>query len=282
MDRDCVAARLLLSARLDGLALDPPDDAALTAHLATCPACRAFARDLVAEDRTLVGLWSPAAAPEGFATRVVAALPPRPLRRAPGRRLLLAVALALALLSGALLGRGEVRAGIDLVLRRVGLREQPPPAQTQTAPLRDVSLAEAQALVPWSILQPVPLPEGYRLEHVAAGAVYAFADGPTVFLFYTREGAATPQLVLTQFRAASKEAITAPIAAGAGRRVAVGDRSGLFVEGMWVERGGQQVWETGTLVRLIIEDGPQVVQFEADPAAGWDEAALVALVQRLR
>lgn len=282
MNRDCDAARLLLSARLDGLALDPPDDTALAAHLAACPACRAFARDLAAEERTLATLWFPVAAPAGFATRVSIALPPRPLRRSSGRRSLLAAALALALLSGVLLGSSEVRAGVDLVLRRVGLREQPPPAQIQTAPLHDVTLDEAQTLIPWAIRQPTPLPEGYRLEQVSVGGVYAFADGPAIFLFYTRDGAATPQLVLTQFRAISKEAIIAPIAAGAGRRVPVGDRSGLFIEGMWVERSGQQVWETGTLVRLIIEDGAQVLQLEADPSAGWDEAALVALAERLR
>ncbi len=282
MKRDCADARLLLSARLDGLALDPPDDAALTAHLAACLACRAFARDLAAEDRTLVALWRPVAAPEGFATRVIGALPPRPIRRLVGRRFLLAAALALALLSVALLGRSEVRAGVDLVLRRVGLREQPPPTQIQAAPLRDVSLDEARALVSWVIQQPEPLPAGYRLDHVAVGAIYAFADGPAIFLFYTRDGMAIPQLVLTQFRATGKAAIDAPIAVGAGRRVPVGDRSGLFIEGMWVKRGGQQVWETGTLVRLIIEDGAQVVQFEADPSAGWDEATLVALAERLR
>lgn len=282
MNRDCAAARLLLGARLDGLALDPQDDAALATHLAACPACRALARDLAAEDRTLVALWRPIAAPEGFATRVLAALPPRPVRRLAGRRFLLAAALTLALLSGALLGRSEVRAGIDLVLRRVGLREQPPPTQIQAAPLRDVSLAEAKALVPWAILQHAPLPVGYRLDHAAVGAGYVFAEGPVVFLFYTRDGAATPQLVLTQFRATGKAPIDAPIAPGAGRRVTVGDRSGLFIDGMWVERGGQQVWETGALVRLIIEDGAQVVQFEADPSAGWDEASLVALAESLR
>lgn len=282
MNRDCAAARLLLNARLDGLEFDASDRATLPAHLTTCSDCRAFVRDLMAQEQTLVGLWSPVAAPEGFTTRVSAALPPRPLRRSSGRRLLLAASLALALLSGGLLGRSEVRAGIDLALRRVGLREQPPPAQMQFAPLRDVSLAEAQALVPWTIRQPVPLPEGYRLDHVAVGVVYAFADGPVVFLFYRRAGAAAPQLVLTQFRAASKEAIIAPIAAGAGQRVPIGDGSGLFVAGMWVERGGQQVWETGTLVRLIIEDGAQVLQFEANPSAGWDEATLVALAERLR
>jgi hypothetical protein len=93
---------------------------------------------------------------------------------------------------------------------------------------------------------------------------------------------AVPQLVITQFRAADKTAVSAPIAPGAGRRVSVGAGSGLFIEGMWVERVGQQVWERGTLVRLIVEDGDQIVQFEGDPAAGWDEAALVALAERLR
>lgn len=282
MDRDCAAARPLLSLRLDGVPLDAADAEGLEAHLAACAACRVFARDLAAEARSLAALWSPIAAPIGFTERTVAALPPRAQPRSPRRRPLLAAALALALLSGALLGSGEVRAGVDLLLRRVGLREESPPTMTLTAPLRDVTLAEARGLVPWSVRLPMPPPDGYLLDRVAVGEVYGFAAGPAIFLFYTRDGAVLPQLVITQFRAADKGAIVAPIAAGAGRRVPVGATSGLFVEGMWVDRGGQQVWERGTLVRLIIEDGTHVVQFEADPGAGWDEAALVALAERLR
>jgi hypothetical protein len=282
MDRDCAAAYPLLSARLDGVELDAAERSALDAHLAGCPACRALDRDFVAEERALVTLWPPVVAPEGFAARVVAGLPPRATTRLPRRRILLAAAALAALLCAGLLGRGEVRAGIDLALQRVGLRESSPPAQILAPPLRDVSLDEARQLVPWPIRQPEPFPAGYRLVRVSAGDVYPFAAGPVVFLFYQRDDATVPQLVITEFRAANRGEISASIAEGAGRRVPVGERSGLYIDGMWVERGGQQVWARGTLVRLIVEDGDLVVQFDADPRAGWDATTLAVLAARLR
>jgi hypothetical protein len=282
MDRDCTAVYPLLSARLDGVVLDEVERTALDTHLAACPACRALDLDLVAEERALAALWPPVAAPEGFAARVVVGLPPRPITRLSHRRVFLVAAVLAALLCAALLGRGEVGARIDLALQRVGLRESSPPTQTLAPPLHDVSLEEARGLVPWPIRQPEPPAAGYRLARISAGAVYPFAAGPVIFLFYQRDNATVPQLVITEFRAANKGEISASIAEGAGQRVPVGERSGLFIDGMWVERGGRQVWERGTLVRLIVEDGDLVIQFDADPNAGWDATTLAALAVRLR
>jgi hypothetical protein len=192
-----------------------------------------------------------------------------------------AAAVLLAMVGLLLAGGGDVRAGLALALRRVGLAETSPPTQIVAAPLRTVTLAEAQTLVPWPLRTPAGPPAGYRLTGVAVGEGYQFAAGPTVILFYSREGATTPQLVITQFQPASQP-VLAPIAPGAGRQVMIGEHEGLYVEGLWVERAGGMVWEPGTLVRLIIEDLPQVVQFEADPAAGWNAETLIALAQQLR
>lgn len=284
MTPECADFRVLVSQHHDQGALNPAESDRLAAHLEQCAACRAFARDLSVQEEGLRELWSSDAimVPPGFAARTVAALPPRVLSRPYRRRAVIAAALALLFLSVALVGGEQARAGFDLLLRRVGLREEAPSPRVTVATPRDLTLEEARASVPWPIRTPQPPPEGYRLDRVAIGEVYRFADGPTIFLYYTRADATVPQLVITQFRAVDKEAAIAPIAPGAGRRVPVGDRSGLFIEGMWVERAGQQVWERGTLVRLIIEDGDQIVQFEGDPAAGWDEATLVTLAARLR
>ena len=282
MDRDCAAAYPLLSARLDGVALGAAERSALDAHLAACPVCRALDQDLLAEEQVLATLWPPVVAPEGFAARVVTGLPPRATKRLPHRPALLAAAVLAALLCAGLLGQGEVRARIGLVLQRVGLRESSPPAQILAPPLHDLRLDEARQLVLWSIRQPEPPPVGYRLVRVSAGEVYPFAAGPVVFLYYQRDEATVPQLVITEFRAANTGEISASIAEGAGRRVPVGERAGLFIDGMWVERGGQQVWERGTLVRLIVEDGDLVIQFDADPRVGWDAATLAALAATLR
>lgn len=284
MTPECADIRILLSRRLDRDAIDHADSDHLDAHLARCADCRAIARDLDWQERALHNHWSADAVmvPPGFAARTVAALPPRALPRLYRRRAVLAAALALLFLTAALVGGAQASAGFDLLLRRVGLREEAPPPRVTVMQPRELTLDEARASVPWSIRTPLPPPAGYRLDRVAVGEVYRFADGAAVFLFYTRAGTTVPQLVITQFRVVDKEAVIAPIAPGAGRRVAIGERSGLFIEGMWVERGGQQAWERGTLVRLIVEDGDQIVQFEGDPAAGWDEATLVALAARLR
>ena len=194
MNRDCAAIQPLLSARLDGVGLSAAERAAVAAHLENCPACRALEQDLVAEERALNALWPPVVAPEGFAARVVAGLPPHAILRSPRRRVLLVAAVLVALLCGGLLGQGEVRARLDLALQRVGLRESPPSTQMQAPPLRDVSLEEARGSVSWPIRQPDPPPADYRLVRVSVGEVYAFAAGPVVFLFYQRDGATVPQL----------------------------------------------------------------------------------------
>ncbi len=282
MASECVAARQWLSARLDQVPLAPDAEGQLAAHLATCAACRSFAEELRVQEQAVRELWVVSPVPPDFAARTIAALPPR-RRLVPWLRYAsVAAALLVALVSLLLIGGGDVRAGVDLLLRRVGLREAPPPGSLVTVPLREVTLAEAQQAVPWAVRLPDPVPAGYQLTSVAVGAGYQFANGPTIFLFYTRAGATVPQLVITQFRAADSSTVIAPIAPDAGQRVMVGTREGLLIEGLWVERGGAQVWERGTLLRLIIEDETQVIQFEADPAAGWDASRLIALAEQLR
>ncbi len=337
---DCADAQAALSRRLDG-APTGVEAAALEAHLASCAACRALARDLAVEDELLAAAWPPLAAPAGFADRVVAALPPRgvvggpraagrggeqtaapdftarnhgpaapssspppshhgprPAAHAPPpaahgprptalrpRRLALAAALLLALLAGGALGQGPARAGLDLVLRQVGLRESPPPAAPPRAvSLERVSLEEAQRLVPWPIRRPDPalLPDGYRLIGVRAGEIYTFAAGPVVVLNYgLGDAEGETRLAITQFRAGAGAEIVGPVAPGAARTVPVGSGTGLFIEGLWVARDGGQVWERGALVRLIVEDGDRIIQFDADPRAGWDAERLAALAAAL-
>lgn len=323
---DCADAQAALSRRLDG-APTGVEAAALEAHLASCAACRALARDLAVEDELLAAAWPPLAAPAGFADRVVAALPPRAAGRGawaagPGgeqttapdftarshgaaapssppppshhgprpaalrpRRLALAAALLLALLAGGALGQGPARAGLDLVLRQVGLRESPPPAAPPRAvALERVSLEEAQRRVPWPIRRPDPalLPDGYRLIGVRAGENYTFAAGPVVVLNYgLGDAEGETRLAITQFRAVAGAEIVGPVAPGAARTVPVGSGTGLFIEGLWVARDGGQVWERGALVRLIVEDGDRIIQFDADPRAGWDAERLAALAAAL-
>lgn len=190
----------------------------------------------------------------------------------------LAPALVAALVALTILVGPEAMASAGLFLRHVLLRESAPPAApTALLPLRRLDLAEAQARVPWQIRRPTYLPEGYRLGVVYVGDLHAFADGPSVILEYARGDA---YLQILEVRA-SGPAIE-DVAPGAARAVQVSGSTGLAIDGRWVENGGDRVWRTGTMLRLIVQRGDLVVQVQADPRDGWWDRRLVELVESLR
>lgn len=275
---ECPEARPLLSRQLDDEL--GPDGAALEAHLAGCAACRVARRELQAEQALLADLWPPLAAPAGFAERVSAALPSQPA--APRRWLAAAALLLMVLLAAGALAQPTAWAGLGLFLRQVVLRESPPPPDpSRVLPIARLSLEEAQRLVPWSIRQPTALPDGYRLVAVYADEVHAFAVGPTIVLHYQQgDGPTARHLGLTQLQAAAQ--FTEPVEPGAARPIAVDGATALFVDGRWVERAGRQVWERGTMVRLILEQADLVIQLQADPRDDWDAIRLAAVAASLR
>jgi hypothetical protein len=282
---DCADARPLISRHLDG---ELPDRSAraLADHLTGCPACRRAERALTTEHRALARHWAAAAASPGFAARVAAGLPPRrghPLAAAHRRRpaAVAAVVAALAVLTTAALAT-PVGANLGLFLRHVLLRDQASlDSPGITVPVPAVSLQEAQRRVPWRIRLPGDLPEGYRLHTVAAGALHEAADGPTILLHYQNgEGAAARSLYIMQFQA--RQRVEEPVAPGASRSIDVGGRMGLLIDGLWEQRDGRWTWSTGTLLRLIVEDGDLVIQLQADPRDGWDAGQLTAVAASLR
>jgi RNA polymerase sigma-70 factor (ECF subfamily) len=190
----------------------------------------------------------------------------------------LAPALAAALLALALLAQPEALADVGLWLRSVVLRETAPPAQpTALVPLRRVSFAEAQAQVPWPVLRPTYLPDGYALAAVHVGAMHAFADGPTVILDYARGDA---HLHVLEVRASAPA--VEDVAPGAARTVRMSSSTALVIDGHWAERDGRRVWESGTMLRVIVQRGELVVQLQADPRDGWWDRRLVELAESLR
>jgi hypothetical protein len=278
---DCAKARLLVSRSLDGeLVPGTAEDAALQSHLVSCAACRALDADFAADQELLTDLWPPVSAPPGFAERVVAALPKRRRRR---RSLAIAAAFLLVLLAGGILSQGPARASIGLFLRQVVLRESPTSTETsRILPMTQSSLDEAQQLVPWRIRQPTDLPAGYRLVDVYAGAIHSFSVGPTVVLHYRAgDGPTAKSLGIMELQAAAKQQATEPVAPGAVRQVRVGESVGLLIDGRWGERDGRQVWERGTMLRLIVEDGDLVFQLQADPRDGWDAERLIRVAVTL-
>jgi hypothetical protein len=294
---ECADARILLSQALDG-ALPPHSAAALDRHLEDCAACRSFRAALTEQDQLLREAWPAVAAPAGFAARVSAALPPRPspaaapaapARSPTGLRWLLPrpalAAAGLALLLLLAVAVPPVRAGLGQLLHTVVLRESEPPATPPSVVrLTRRSLEEAQALVPWRIRRPSPLPQGYRLVAVYADELHSFAAGATVVLEYQRDGSDAPSLRLTELRLADPTYSPAdePVAPGAARAVAVDGRPGLLIDGEWQTRGGRQEWVRGRLLRLIVEDGDLLFQLEADSRAGWDADHLIAVAATLR
>jgi hypothetical protein len=259
---------------------------ALDVHLAGCSACRTFEQVLRGEQAAVIELWPAVAAPAGFAGRVGANLPPR-ARRATRlahvpRLAWVAAALLVIVVSGSVVAQPDAWASFGLFLRRVVLHETTSTEPQRTLPTCRLTLGQAQSLVPWHILQPSDLPDGFHLVAVEADELHEFAVGPTIVLHYQPAGGtASRELSLVELQTASE--VSEPVAAGAARQVPIGrdGRTGLLIDGQWIERNGQQTWEPGTLLRLIVEYGDVVVQLQVDPRAGWDADQLSQIAASL-
>jgi hypothetical protein len=258
----------------------------LEVHLAGCLACRTFEQVMRAEQAAVIELWPVVAVPAGFAGRVGASLPPR-ARRATRlahlpRLAWVAAALLVIVVSGSVVAQPDAWASFGLFLRRVVLHETATTEPQRTLTTGGLTLDQAQSLVPWHILQPSDLPDGFHLVAVEADELHAFAVGPTLVLHYQPAGGnASRELSLVELQAASEA--SEPVAAGAARQVTIGSdgRTGLLIDGEWVERNGQQTWEPGTLLRLIVEYGDVVVQLQVDPRGGWDADQLARIAASL-
>jgi hypothetical protein len=236
------------------------------------------------ENAGLKDLWPAVRAPDGFTAGVLERLPTRTVATpAPSlRRIALAAGVVLAVAGVSVASQPEARAGVELFLRQVVLRETTPDGPLRSVPTQLLSLAEAQQRVAWRILEPGLLPAGYALVAVEAGEIHAFASGPTVVLHYQRR---TPEWVaeLSVTELQPTRDVSEPVEPGAARQVAVGERIGLFIDGEWVDRGGQSAWQRGRLVRLIVErEGLVFVQLQADPRDGWDADRLAEVAASLR
>jgi hypothetical protein len=275
-----------MSLVLDG-ELEDAQIAALEVHLAGCLACRTLEQVLQAEQAVVTELWPAVAAPAGFAERVGASLParargPARLSRLPRFAWVAAAALLVIVVSGSFVAQPDAWASFGLFLRRVVLHETTSTEPQRTLPTGRLTLDQAQSLVPWHILQPSDLPDGFHLVAVEADEMHAFAVGPTIVLHYQPAGGnASRELSLVELQAASEA--PEPVAPGAARQVPVGSdgRTGLLIDGQWVERNGQQTWELGTLLRLIVEYGNIVVQLQVDPRGGWDADQLARIAASL-
>jgi putative zinc finger protein len=285
----CADTRVLISRQLDG-SLSPAEEQRLRRHISGCRACAAFARGLAEDQRLLAEHWTPAVAPAGFASRVSAALPPRvhrPDRARHGRFTPRLVPAAAAVVGLALLGTLAVpatRAGVGEFVRTVFLRETTsPPTEQRIGTGFSVRLEEARQAVPWPVLTPRALPDGYRLAAVQWGEVHAFADGPTVVLTYTRDGrpdAAPVRVVQLRTRPGARP--DEPVVPGAVSTVRAGGRDAVLIDGEWQTTEQGPRWQRGALLRLLLEDGDRVIWLEADPRDGWDGEKLVHLAESLR
>jgi hypothetical protein len=117
----------------------------------------------------------------------------RPLQQR--RWLAAAAALLVLLLGGSVIAQPDAWASLGLFLRRVVLHETASTEPTRDFPVGQVTLDQAQQLVPRHIVQPTDLPAGYRLVAVEADELHAFAVGPTIVLHYQRAEGARAQEV---------------------------------------------------------------------------------------
>lgn len=260
--------------------------AALTERRERLAAVAAAWREVPEEDRRLLRQhvgeqrgYTELAAELGIAPATVGTRLHR--ARARLRRLVaarLAPALAAALVAFAMLVGPDAMADAGLWLRSVLLRETAPPARpTALMPLRSMGFAEAQTLVPWRILRPTYLPEGYTLAAVYVGHVHTFADGPTVILDYARGDS---HLYVLQVRANAPA--VEDVAPGAARTVRTSGSTALVIDGRWIERDGARAWESGTMLRVIVQRGELVIQVQADRREGWGYRQLVELAESMR
>jgi anti-sigma factor RsiW len=144
-DHDCVRARELISARLDGELTEPE---ALEAHLALCGKCRAHERTLATIARGFAALREPAALPD---------LWPRIERGARPRRLVPALARVAAALVG-FVGLG----GTALVLEREGARHPERHLLERLAPRASGPDVLFASLPEYRLLRALPAPEESR------------------------------------------------------------------------------------------------------------------------
>ena len=185
------------------------------------------------------------------------------------------------LLVAAVASQPEARASIELLLRRVVLREVSNENPPRFLAVRTSSLAEAQRQVKWHILEPGQLPAGYALVGVEADEIHAFAEGPTVVLHYqSRSADHVVELSVTELQASGE--VSEPVAAGSARQVTAGSRSALFIDGQWIERDGAAVWQRGQLARLVFEVEQLTIQLQGDPRDGWDADQLARVAASLK
>jgi predicted anti-sigma-YlaC factor YlaD len=280
----CAETRLLVSSARDGEA-SQAQRAVVAEHLAGCADCRQWVTEIDRLEATLANQWTPVRAPQGFAQQVAGRLPARETRRATTRAPRWMGAMAASLLLFVVLGvltQPAAVASLALFLRQVVLRETLPPPINLSAPLERVSLQEAQQRVSWDIQEPATLPVGYRLVGVYVGDIHSFAIGSTVWLQYARDDApSSPYLAVVEVRAGSQ--IDEPVAPRHSKLITLSEeREALFIDGRFTDTS-PSVWETGTLLRLILEDEEGlVIQLQADPRDGWTEAQLVEVASSLR
>ena len=185
------------------------------------------------------------------------------------------------LLVAAVASQPEARASIELLLRRVVLREVSNENPPRFLAVRTSSLAEAQRQVKWHILEPGQLPAGYALVGIEADEIHAFAEGPTVVLHYqSRSADHVVELSVTELQASGE--VSEPVAAGSARQVIAGSRSALFIDGQWIERDGAAVWQRGQLARLVFEVEQLTIQLQGDPRDGWDADQLARVAASLK
>lgn len=286
---ECAEARSLLERKLDAV-LQRGQNVALEAHLGRCPPCRDQVGAFRAEETVLRACWPSLTAPPDFAHQVVNRLPPRPKRRAPLRRThqrvrwaWTAAAVLSVLLAASAIAQPAAWASLTLALKHVVLREAASSQPPASLPMGHLSLEQAQQLIAWRIRQPSRLPPGYQLVAVEANEVHAFAAGPTIVLHYQKAaGQSVQELSLVELRATAE--VSEPVQPDAARQVPVGDsgQTGLFIDGSWEEQDGRPVWQRGTLVRFVVEQGDVVIQLQADPRDDWDAQGLAQVAASLQ
>ncbi len=207
------------------------------------------------------------------------------LRRIP-QRIALSAVLAVALLSLVTVVPTFAQGLQMLLVDHTGVQMmQHYPQTTLVSQEQDqpISPLAVQQAVPFTVSWLGPTPAFYQFVGLVLHIGQPWADGPVVELQYARNNSQTSfgPLIVREFRPQAKATVLQVVAPGAAHQVQVGDQQAIYIDGQWVQKRMEIVWETGTRSELIYESGGVIFWITADQRDGTGETVLEDLAMSL-
>jgi hypothetical protein len=235
-------------------------------------------------DRVLghLDLSHPRAAQPQMAPRRLS--PDRSLRRMP-RTLGFSTVFALVLLCLVAVAPSFAH-GVRLLVGQGGVQLTPTyPAQTLPYQVQTqyLSLREAHEVVPFDLYWLGTTHARYTYQSLLIHVGQSWADGPVVEFQYGL-GVVSPgtgRLVVREFRPASGSTVLLVVDQQSVQVVQVAGHRVIYIDGRWVQRGQETIWQYGTRAELVYEDHGMIFWITADQRDGASRTWLSNIVTSL-